>query len=480
MHPSPPYKVNRPGAVHNGVISLASFLVASGLIVWVIRRQHHILDRLRCTSSELERERAQLADIYQHVPVALYSLNQAGQFVDANQRLSEWLGVPRSALIAGMRPVDFFNESGVAEFKVNYPIFLAQGHIGPLEFDLIGRTGQVRRVIVHATAVKAPDGSFCHSRSVMFDITDLYQAQQAITQAHRTQEAMLNSELIGTVRLRNRHAVWTNAVFERMFDYSHGEMQGTSARIIYPDDAAYEALGQAAYPVLGRGGTYRTQLQLAKKDGTLFWADMSGAMVSADPPESVWMLIDITEQKTREVAVTQMAFHDALTGLPNRLLLIDRLQKAIPLQQRMQNWLALCFIDLDGFKAVNDTQGHDAGDAVLKVVAQRLQDCVRGNDTVARLGGDEFVVVLTHLQSPEEGMSIVERIRVAVAMPVETGVQSEGRVAASIGVAWCPTDGYTVDELMACADRRMYEVKRQRKFETMVAESEWGMNLTLS
>lgn len=277
------------------------------------------------------------------------------------------------------------------------------------------------------------------------------------------QAVMLDNDLVGIVKIKDRIGVWENRALERMFGYEPGELRDKPARLLYPDDESHRALGQAAYPVLVKGGTYRTQLVLRRKDGSPIWVDMSGAMVSDESNESMWMMLDITEMKVRQHEVEALAFHDALTGLPNRSLLADRLRQAIPLAERLNTKLAICYIDLDGFKVVNDTFGHAAGDRLLQTIANRLQDCMRGNDTVARLGGDEFVLLLTHLKSEEECAQVLERVLDLIQMPVELGSGGIGQVSASIGVAFFPGHSQDADLLMKLADDAMYQAKRAGK-----------------
>jgi diguanylate cyclase (GGDEF)-like protein len=205
--------------------------------------------------------------------------------------------------------------------------------------------------------------------------------------------------------------------------------------------------------VLAAGGTYRTQIRMARKDGSPIWVDLSGALVSPETGESIWLMLDITAMKVQQEKVEQVAFHDALTGLPNRLLLADRLRQAISMAARRDSLVAVCFIDLDGFKAVNDRLGHAAGDRLLQVVAERLRAVIRINDTVARLGGDEFVLLLTDLQGREECAEVLERVAQAVSEPVDLGA------TATASVAYSPDDSTDGDRLLQLADDAMYAAK---------------------
>jgi diguanylate cyclase (GGDEF)-like protein/hemerythrin-like metal-binding protein/PAS domain S-box-containing protein len=160
----------------------------------------------------------------------------------------------------------------------------------------------------------------------------------------------------------------------------------------------------------------------------------------------------------RQRTMEHMANHDALTGLPNRLLLNDRLEVAVANAERLGEWLAVCFLDLDGFKRINDLFGHAIGDEVLRAVSLRLKGLLRRNDTVARLGGDEFVILIGALHGPEECWPFLDRVLATIKQPIEV---AEGVVeaSASIGVSLFPNDGSHPDELLQRADEAMYQAK---------------------
>jgi len=161
-------------------------------------------------------------------------------------------------------------------------------------------------------------------------------------------------------------------------------------------------------------------------------------------------------------ALESMAMHDALTGLPNRRLLMDRLTLAIAHARRNKSTMAVMYLDLDGFKEINDTLGHDAGDALLKMVADRLAAAVRQEDTVARMGGDEFVIGLWELNPAEGVAKLVSKVIQAVAQPYRIQ-DREVRITASVGVGIYPLHGDAVETLMKSADLALYEAKRTGK-----------------
>ena len=166
-------------------------------------------------------------------------------------------------------------------------------------------------------------------------------------------------------------------------------------------------------------------------------------------------VMELSQAKHR---LEDLAQHDPLTGLPNRRLLVDRLRQATSAARRRARSVGVLFLDLDRFKEINDTRGHDAGDAVLQQVARRLQSCVREADTVAREGGDEFVVVLPDLEVPEDAMRVADKMLVELARPMDVG-GAEIRITPSIGISHYPRDSTDIEELIDRADRAMYTAK---------------------
>ncbi|MFL1455380.1 diguanylate cyclase domain-containing protein [Marinobacter sp. GN3S48] len=173
---------------------------------------------------------------------------------------------------------------------------------------------------------------------------------------------------------------------------------------------------------------------------------------------TVCIFRDITEQALAEEKVWHNAHHDLLTGLPNRRLFLDRLEQEVKHAKRSSLPLALLFMDLDGFKEVNDSLGHEAGDRVLCDVAERLADCVREDDTVARLGGDEFTVILTAAKRREDVEHVAQTIIDALAMPFQTAQQLV-QISASVGISFYPQDASSPVALLKTADQAMYNAK---------------------
>ncbi|NTV09297.1 MAG: EAL domain-containing protein [Zoogloea sp.] len=259
----------------------------------------------------------------------------------------------------------------------------------------------------------------------------------------------------------NSRIVDVNDTFLRISGYQREEVMGCNPRFLksgrHPS-SFYAAMRGS----LSDAGHWRGELWNRRKSGEVFAAVASISAVrdeSGEVTHYVGLLSDITALKQSQQRLEQMAYYDALTQLPNRSLLSDRLHLAIAHARRSGNLLAVCYLDLDGFKPVNDTHGHAAGDRLLVDVAARLTGCVRAADTIARLGGDEFVVLLNHLRGVEECEHALDRIVSAMAVPHR--VDSElMTVSASLGVTLFPQDDSDPDTLLRHADQAMYVAKQ--------------------
>jgi diguanylate cyclase (GGDEF)-like protein/hemerythrin-like metal-binding protein/PAS domain S-box-containing protein len=212
----------------------------------------------------------------------------------------------------------------------------------------------------------------------------------------------------------------------------------------------------------GEEETYRGPWLLLRKDNLTVWVDLVIHLLRDGhaPQCLVATAIDITEQKRAEDTFRNLSYSDPLTKLANRRMLHERLHTAFAQAKREHRNLALLFIDLDGFKPINDRLGHDAGDWLLKAVAQRLLECIRSSDIAARFGGDEFVVLLPDLAQPDDAPRVAERIRAALAAPFVTEGKERLEISCSIGMSLYPDHAETDRELLHAGDEAMYLAKR--------------------
>ncbi len=276
--------------------------------------------------------------------------------------------------------------------------------------------------------------------------------------------------------------VSVNAEYERVTGYRGPELTGRSLfELLTRDSATLFAERSSRLPLDGQPGSERAianfEVEQRCRDGASIWMEVSptpecnarGTLTGYH-----YICRNISERKQMEDRVRQLALHDALTQLPNRRLLADRLHQTMAANSRSRRYAALMFLDLDNFKPLNDAHGHGAGDLLLVEVARRLQGCVREADTVARFGGDEFVVMLAELsrerdESEAQALAIAEKVRDALAAPYRlasgnaAGTLIEHRCSASIGVALFLGHEASQDEVLKWADAAMYEAKTTRR-----------------
>ncbi len=252
-----------------------------------------------------------------------------------------------------------------------------------------------------------------------------------------------------------------NNTFSAITGYSRDEVLGHQPAM-FQLGAHSEPYYEIMWQNLREQGHWSGEIWSQRKNGETY-AEMVTISAVADGMGTVQhyvvLFVDITSMKNYQTQLENMAHFDALTQLPNRLLLADRLHQAMHHAQRRQQTLAVVFLDLDGFKTVNDQHGHDMGDALLIALSQRMKAALREGDTLARIGGDEFVAVLTDLQQPADAEPVLDRLLQAAAEPVQLG-DIATQVSASMGIAIYPRDGTHADLLLRRADQSMYLAKQ--------------------
>ena len=334
---------------------------------------------------------------------------------------------------------------------------------------------------------------------ILEDRTEKKRAEEELRNALMENQAILDTAVLGIAVVDGGRNLRCNRKMAELFGYSPDEIEGLPVRDLYPDDAGRQLARDETARDFRAGRASMGEYEMVRKDGSRFWARLSGRPFDFASPRgrSLWLVDDVTqrreaaeairrardelevrvlertaelagansllqgeivERRQAEARVHHMAYHDSLTGLPNRALLADRLDRAILNAQRSDRKLAVMFLDLDRFKTINDSLGHLTGDHLLKEVANRLCNSVRASDTVARLGGDEFVVLVPGIRSSDESAQVAQKIIDALAAPVPF----EGRtlhITPSIGICVYPDDGADVETLMRHADAAMYHAK---------------------
>jgi diguanylate cyclase (GGDEF)-like protein/PAS domain S-box-containing protein len=258
---------------------------------------------------------------------------------------------------------------------------------------------------------------------------------------------------------------YVNPAFCRMTGYGPEETLGQSTRILKSGDQSDEFYREM-WATLMRCEVWRGEFHNKRKDGSLFWESASISPiigVHGEISHFVAVKENITDKKMMLEQLEHFAHFDMLTGLSNRRMFLEHLAQSIEIACRNEKRFALMYIDLDGFKLINDTYGHETGDFVLKTAATRLKDSVRLSDTVGRMGGDEFTVALGTIHHHDDAGQVAEKILESLQRPIRLPNGAICQIDASIGISVYPDDADDAHQLLAAADNAMYEVKHGDK-----------------
>ena len=391
-----------------------------------------------------------------------------------------------------------------------YRHFIATSEDCALEYRVVRADGSIRWVRELSRAKKIRDGRVSQTLGVVQDITPQKKIEQellykdalanqaeAITDiGHFIYDEINQKYLFVSPGLARIHGMEESEFSRRIVSWE------SDPEMVHPDDC--ENVRKAYNRFLAGAGEWQVDYRMIRADGEMRWIREMGRaylMNHGIPEQTIGVLQDITEQKraeteileakenlehqvierTRELANTVkqlqeqiaerekiareldfLANHDALTGLPSLRLCKDRIEQSLAEARRNRQSSAVMFLDLDGFKAINDEHGHEFGDQVLKLIAERVKDEIRETDTVARIGGDEFVIILSSLPTRDISERIAESLIRQIAQPIEIDKLEVG-VSASIGIAFYPEHGTTAQQLIRSADEAMYRVKHDGK-----------------
>ncbi len=285
------------------------------------------------------------------------------------------------------------------------------------------------------------------------DVSARFAAEAALRESELRYRLLFEQNAAGVcVTEADGTVVDCNLTFAMMLGYARSALIGLNASELYVNSSDREDIVE----MLRDSTTLNSvEVELEKQDGQSMWALMNLTMVGERIHATV---VDISDRKRAEEQIEFHAYHDVLTNLPNRKLFADRLTHSLSRARRSGKPLAVMFVDLDHFKSINDTLGHEAGDELLLEMSRRLRANIRDDDTVARLGGDEFTIILAELRHPEDAVNVAEKLIQAIEQPLTIAGNSI-EVSASIGIALFPDDGADAESLLRNADSAMYRAK---------------------
>ncbi|MGC9456885.1 MAG: EAL domain-containing protein [Halothiobacillaceae bacterium] len=465
--------ISAMGAALFGVLLLAWYVLrANGRLNRVVHAEQALAGQLRELNSDLEyriheheeaqralrRSEKRLSLLFASMEDHVFVVDRRGRFTEFFQsegedRLvddpSECLGRPMESLFP-------YRVSAALDRAIEALDSGARTHSE--EYSLqVGN--QSRWFMARFSAVHDPERDEPAYLVVMRDMTERKRIEERLrldaSVFHHAHEGILVTDATGQI-------VEANATFCHMTGYERDEVIGRNPRFLQSGRQDGEFYRRMWSTLLERGA-WHGELWNRKKNGDIY-AQLAHISAVRDDrgrlTHFVGLFSDITPIKETEHQLKSMAYHDALTRLPNRSLLSERMRDAMAQTRAQGGQLVVAYMDLDGFKPVNDSLGHDKGDQLLRQVADRLRKCVRGMDTVARLGGDEFVVLLTEIQDQTQWTRALDRLLQSVNAPYELDGK-EVRVSASVGVTLFPDDDADADTLMRHSDQAMYRAKQE-------------------
>ncbi|MBI2212346.1 MAG: EAL domain-containing protein [Acidobacteria bacterium] len=403
---------------------------------------------------ELAKSEENYRNIFKLAPVGIYQTTLEGRIRTANGTLARILGYQSADDLLGlsMSADIYFDTAERARLIEQY---LPVGRAFDCEVVWKRRDGSPVWVQLNSHAVRGSHGEVTHLEGFVHDISGRKDAEEIM----RTQAAAMEASMDGIAIITAEGRIsYANRAFLKLFGCaSDRDLIGYHWRVLLERREMHSFLRAVVVP-FERSGEWRGESSARTLTGMQFPVEISLSRIAAR--STVCVIRDITERNFAEEQIRHLAYHDALTGLPNRLLFRDRLAVAIPQCQRAGRRLAVLFLDLDRFKVVNDTLGHNAGDQLLQQVAERLRECVRESDTIARIGGDEFILLIPMLGETEDAPRLAQKLLASIHQSFEI----DGRelfTTTSIGVSVYPEDGTDAGTLIRNADTAMYQAKEK-------------------
>ena len=411
---------------------------------------------------------AKLSTILDNVDAYIFLKDADGKYLFANKKVLDLWGVSMDEVV-GYTDDKFFDAESVALIKKNDKQIFETGQTFREEESATNlHDGSVATYRTTKLPLRRDDGSIYALCGISVDISEIKRIEHALRESEQRFKVAGKAayDLIYEWEVATDNLRWFGDI-DRILGYKQGEISheiDNWLALIHPDDqpklaGAVEQHRNSIQPI-------NYEYRIRHKDGNYrYWSDHALPLLDENRKPYKWIGVctDITTQKRQQHELEFSAYHDRLTGLPNRLLLSDRLRQAMYQETRRGQSLAVVYIDLDGFKEINDTHGHEMGDHLLVAIAKRFQRVLREGDTVARLGGDEFVAVLIDIETTANAIPLLRRLLKVIAEPVLVD-NLILQVSASLGVSFYPQgENVDADQLLRQADQAMYQAKLKGK-----------------
>jgi len=405
-----------------------------------------------------------IKDLFDALPVPIFVKDGNSKFLLMNKACEQQWGLAFADL-RGTNATSFFPHELMQRFlSKDKEVFKGGKQIDFVETFWNAKLQQNRIGHTFKKPIYDADGNpFCLICATI-DISEQNKAEQNLRLSEEKLRGLYELSPLGIALTdMSGRFVEFNEAFQKVCGYSEDELKTLDYWALIPrDDEPGEAKLLQSLSQTGRYGPYEKTFR--QKDGEAVVVRLNGMLVMGkDGQQYIWSIVeDITSSRQYAEQLERTAHYDALTGIPNRVLLADRMKQAIAQTMREQNMLAVCYLDLDDFKLINDQFGHETGDNILIEISRRIEGTIRGGDTVARLGGDEFVVLLLGLERGNECVYTLDRLLEVIARPILFKGNSFS-LSASIGVSIYPLDNEDLDTLLRHADQAMYAAKLSGK-----------------
>jgi diguanylate cyclase (GGDEF)-like protein/PAS domain S-box-containing protein len=391
--------------------------------------------------------------------VIVWALDETGCYTYVNGAALETILGYRAEDVIGYPFAQFADRATAQAFDDEF--FGLSENGGQLEVKgvFLHRAGHPVHLAVSAIALTDDEGHFVGASGTAVNVSEVKATETLLRRALDELHGILDSSTVGIAIVEDGVILRANREWEAMLRHAPGRSEGSSIAALGPSDDRGDWPGTVQVAVACRG-VYDKDVTCVRSDGSHFWCRLIVRAFdrAGSDDATIWVLQDISDRKQKEQAIEHAALHDALTGLPNRALLTDRLEQAIRQSSRSSTKFGVLFLDLDRFKTVNDTVGHDGGDELLRTVAERLSRHIRATDTVARPGGDEFIIMLPGVASVADVEHVAENLLTEVAKPIPL-LGTDYVVTGSIGISLYPDHGTDSRSLLRNADAAMYRAK---------------------